>query len=99
MNPKTEQDIIEILTAVWREIAYLRAGDTAWTRVITDLLTEGHITIEVIEVLRRHREYREEERTAVLLRLEEQFPFLAAQLDRGHNEPPPSHETDEADPK
>jgi hypothetical protein len=56
-------------------------------RVLTELIQCRLVTSEAAQVIGRYPAYCEEALVAELLKIEERFPDIAAELDRGRDEP------------
>ena len=88
MTPEESAALRRTLVGIIKDISFLRGSEDAMQHVISDLVRERAISIEAAQILARYHEYRDEAISAVHEELEGLFPFLAAELDRGRNEPP-----------
>lgn len=87
MNDEEARELRGVIVAMLRWLGKLQASEAAFTKILAELLP--HLSREQRAVVVRYPEYCEQLREAALLKLEEQFPALAAEIDSETPSPPP----------
>lgn len=87
MRPEDFEVVKKAILPLMRAIDELRAEHLAAKHILSDLLDAQLIAPETAQILQRFETYRDEELERARVDLETTHPELAAELDRGRDEP------------
>lgn len=84
--PEFVKAVDAMFVSLGREIVEFHAAEYAMTRIIQELRDKRAVTPEIDAIFSRYTDYRQEAVSAALLKIEDEMPRLAVDLDSAGEE-------------